>query len=361
MGPSSRRRGFSLVELLVVIAIISILIALLLPAVQAAREAARRTQCTNHLKQIGLAIHNYHHSSKRFPMSVSYVAPSRNAHVWGESILPFLEQAPLYDSIDFRVPALYEADLLGFPAGIGQQNVTAVSTPLPVFNCPSTPGGPRQTLFLLPAILPPGLSLGPSLGPGVPPFDVTCLEASSDFVPTNGIRQAWMNAYYTGPRQQGTPSGHPASDNRRGIMANANDSISMANVYDGLSNTWLIAERAGANDVWRGNSKVHDAASGSFSDSANAQVQWGGGWGSAFNGTAGFLTGTKKDGTSPGGAPGPCLLNCSNVALRGYYSFHAGGLNILLGDGHVRFYSQEMHTDIIVQLITRDGGTPISD
>ncbi len=96
---SSRHRGFTLIELLVVIAIIAILIALLLPAVQQAREAARRTQCKNHLKQLGLALHNYHDTYSVFPYGhQSEVTGARHRRAcWFQSILPFVDQAPLYN------------------------------------------------------------------------------------------------------------------------------------------------------------------------------------------------------------------------------------------------------------------------
>src|SRR5262249_55614328 len=106
--PSFPRLGFTLIELLVVIAIIAVLIALLLPAFQAAREAARRAQCANNLKQIGIALHNYHDSVGSFSISFWRVQDGRptdniNRHSWIAMVLPFLEQTPIYNAINFNV------------------------------------------------------------------------------------------------------------------------------------------------------------------------------------------------------------------------------------------------------------------
>src|SRR5262245_60462030 len=102
-----RRRGFTLIELLVVIAVIAILVSLLLPAVQQAREAARRTQCRNNLKQIGLALHNYHTACNMFPPGYVAGAPypaTTNGWSWCAQILPHLDQTPLYEKINFQLP-----------------------------------------------------------------------------------------------------------------------------------------------------------------------------------------------------------------------------------------------------------------
>lgn len=137
---SNGRAGFTLVELLVVIAIIGILIALLLPAVQAAREAARRSQCTNNCKQLALAMHNYADVHKSFPYNyggnAAATASTSTGHSWLTGILPFVEQAPLYDQIDFGLPAG-----TGNPGDATYNVNTAVSrTVVPAFICP-TDGG----------------------------------------------------------------------------------------------------------------------------------------------------------------------------------------------------------------------------
>lgn len=131
-----RRRGFTLIELLVVIAIIAILIALLLPAVQQAREAARRTQCRNNLKQIALAIHNYADVHGRFPIGMTDVHAAGNVSwdggwSWTAGILPYIDQGPLYNSFDFNYkPYGVNAD----PEG---NNIAGVRTVIPAFSCPT--------------------------------------------------------------------------------------------------------------------------------------------------------------------------------------------------------------------------------
>jgi prepilin-type N-terminal cleavage/methylation domain-containing protein len=154
VAPRSQRRGFTLIELLVVIAIIAILIALLLPAVQQAREAARRTQCRNNLKQIGLALHNYHDTFNIFPYSVmnpgvcaNAASPFRPAtrlgHRGWSLLLPYIDQAPLYNTINFNFSAteVQRAGVTGVLVGtVAPDNSAAFSRSLAAFLCPSDAG-----------------------------------------------------------------------------------------------------------------------------------------------------------------------------------------------------------------------------
>lgn len=143
----SRLSGFTLIELLVVIAIIAILIALLLPAVQQAREAARRSQCKNHMKQWGLALHNYHDVAKQFPPSVinpgsyysdQFVQPGQIRNITGYLLLlPYIDQTPLYNRINFSL-ATGAADWKGVGGG-GFQTVLD-NAEVPIQYCPSDPG-----------------------------------------------------------------------------------------------------------------------------------------------------------------------------------------------------------------------------
>jgi prepilin-type N-terminal cleavage/methylation domain-containing protein/prepilin-type processing-associated H-X9-DG protein len=137
------RRGFTLIELLVVIAIIAILIALLLPAVQQAREAARRTECKNKLKQIGIALHNYHDVNKTFPAGYYKEPAVDKGWGWGTSILPMIEQKNLFDQLDPAVN-LIPGDQAGLTPAAGTPGAL-VQTELAAYRCPSDGGAAINT------------------------------------------------------------------------------------------------------------------------------------------------------------------------------------------------------------------------
>ncbi|MEM8681662.1 MAG: DUF1559 domain-containing protein, partial [Planctomycetota bacterium] len=142
-GPRSKTRsGFTLVELLVVIAIIGILVALLLPAVQAAREAARRTQCTNNLKNLSLGLHNYHGTNQRFPSGFDFGTWGVPTWGWAYHLLPFLEETALHDDLGRGASSsrrslaevFRDANANG---GLNSAEVVLLQSPLSLFRCPS--------------------------------------------------------------------------------------------------------------------------------------------------------------------------------------------------------------------------------
>lgn len=194
-----RRSGFTLIELLVVIAIIGVLVSLLLPAVQQAREAARRTQCENNLKQLGLALHNYHDMHRRFP--AGWLPSQHNGFGWGAKILPQIEQQNLYNLIDW-------SDSIVGSATNRTQVATAV---LPLFRCPSATGPKNQRNWS---------SWGTI-------YEIDN-QAVAHYVGSFGTRWFPDNASWTGPAE--------------GIFY-CDSSIEMGDVTDGLSNTFMVGER----------------------------------------------------------------------------------------------------------------------
>jgi len=219
---SVRRRGFTLIELLVVIAIIAVLVSLLLPAVQQAREAARRTQCKSNLKQIGVALHNYHDSFNCFPMGYCAALPwvdgatdTANGWSWATMILPYMDQAPLYTQFNFGQPV---------------QNFPAIQTRIPSFLCPSdiTPGGP------IPITNAAGTTLAMA---AVSSYAAVCGDDLSDtcvgYIPIGSSASV------------GTTS--------RGAFFR-NSSVRIGDITDGTSHTILVGERASckARGIWAG-------------------------------------------------------------------------------------------------------------
>jgi type II secretory pathway pseudopilin PulG len=323
------------VELLVVIAIIGILIALLLPAVQAAREAARRSQCTNHMKQLGLALHNYHSASNCFcPGGISYGWQS-----WGGSgpdyqvknlsgmvlLLPFAEQASVYSQFDLKfavgarlvISGTPAPQVMGAPANPAfLRNCSLDSTPIPVFRCPSDNGNP---------IIPDEGSTNPAYNP----FQgYTGMKTNYDFsTSTNDMTiNFWrQNITWTGQR-----------------MFGENSYSSFRDITDGSSNTVSIAERLftvrdGQCSAWayRGHVSILDiGVAGGQQGNKSPLNNWDLSWVPNFTYTP--IPGQLGEWYYPG-------------------SMHPGGCNVVLGDGAVRFVSETAALSVLQALASMHG------
>lgn len=326
---SRGQRGFTLIELLVVIAIIAILIALLLPAVQQAREAARRTQCRNNLKQLGLAMHNYLSSSNVFPYGhqSEVGGATKRRDCWFQRILPFIDQAPRYKIYEDYVNVnAYQAEYIH---RITNRDIVG---PVPGASCPSDPSGPGiggnggQTAFQANYAVCAGVGAAFTTDPTTRLITVT----NPTVVTSNGTGMFFQNS-------------------RTGIR----------DCTDGSSNTLLLSE-----GIIRGNS-------------ASAWGELGGVWGGAPHGSFGFSTAEPPNtsvpdrvysckATSYPSAPGdaPCE-NGNSGGLPGRYnfarSFHIGGVHVTLGDGSSRFISENIDSQVWMKLGIRNDGQTIGE
>jgi len=361
--PSRTSRGFTLIELLVVIAIIAVLIALLLPAVQAAREAARRAQCVNNLKQLGLALHNYHSTNDTFPQSY----PARTTtdlklrSTWGTfspqaMLLPYMEQTQVYNSLNLSIINKHNQ------AG-AFVNFTGIGTRIANFLCPSSP-------------LPIGSQDSGRPHTGNNYFGST----GSSLVFTEGSQPNGIFRV-TGAAELGTSAGGP---------------IGIRDVLDGTSNTIAFGEwRTGdfnsnklsvpqdivANVPWPGTTVQMSMPLGqqpfltwiaACSTKAPSSTQGGGDtwktnysylgsdW---FQGMYGYSLGNTLL------APNPQYPNCRTCTwdgdldcpgMYGMSSYHSGGGNVAMADGSVKFLKSSANMTVIWALGSRAQGELIS-
>jgi prepilin-type N-terminal cleavage/methylation domain-containing protein/prepilin-type processing-associated H-X9-DG protein len=284
------RTGFTLIELLVVIAIIAILIALLVPAVQKVRESAARLQCANNLKQIGLAMHDYHGAIKAFPPGYSASGPFVNGGTdtlpgwgWAVYILPYLDQGPLYQQFDLTQPV---------------QNYPGIQTMLPVYLCPSDITGTG-------------------------PFAVTdsswnpiCVAAPTSYAGCCGGSYVNSSGAIT---TVSTTTGMNSTGIGNGILFR-NSAVTMNQITDGTSNTVLVEERCFANvqGIWTGAIDNGYCNQGAY----NAKAVAG-----KIGQAAGDLV--LIHASTINSQSGRNLDDCA--------SMHPGGANILFADGTVHF------------------------
>ncbi len=346
-----KRKGFTLIELLVVIAIIAILIALLLPAVQQAREAARRTQCKNNLKQFGLAYHNYHDTHGMFPKPTilglkvgtgSLGCSSSNP--WSVAILPFIEQGNVYNSLNLNISP--------FDASQAATYLTVI----PGYTCPTTPTGNPVVSWNIPAGVP--------LAAGFPGVDGTWTFASgrSDYEAISGVRGDLSNAAYanfsggSGGNRHGYATWAVVVTDVPGVLEDGGESSKIRDILDGTSNTILLSELAGRNQLYDRGQLVSSAAA--FDRAWIANRTGGGGWGDPFK--ENWVAGTGITGP-PTGDGGLCPINCSNEKSAGLYSWHTGGAHISLCDGSATFISENIDLFKFASLITAMKGEVIGE
>jgi prepilin-type N-terminal cleavage/methylation domain-containing protein len=304
------RGGFTLVELLVVIAIIGVLVALLLPAVQAAREAARRSSCSNNLKQLAIGVHNYHDSLGSFPSGwVDNPVANQEAFGWGALTLPYIEQGPLHSTLGVTKGSFF--DQLSLPAPNGVNVANAARTVLKTFMCPSDSGHQGGLVHQ-------NRHFGGGLGMQAAGFTGNTTRVGvSNYIGVAGHRDVANAGPNTG-MFFGTCSGNAQCSN----VAQLTEAVRIATVLDGTSNTLMIGER-----------DTHNCRSGAWVGIRNTN-------GSDDRGVILVI-----------GHSHPKLNQDTKVIIwsedrigcgEGFASLHPGGAQFAAADGSVKFISNSI-------------------
>ena len=359
--PRSQRliRGFTLIELLVVIAIIAILIALLLPAVQQAREAARRTQCKNNMKQLGLALHNYHDVYKQFPpgacgpetvdatLHAATGGYGGSAWSWTTFILPMIDQAPMYNQIVTNDGITF-GDANGAITVGGNGNadtstpegakLSLLQTKIDAFRCPSDN-------------TPSSLNISPIRGArfSASTFTSGVSVGKSNYVGSMGTKVAHFDPALT--RAAGFPLNPTAAEYQLADgMLFAFSRVKMRDVTDGTSNSILVGERSTF-----GRSADTAAGDNGLSDGLEE-------YGAAL--WAGISDITTNNVTDVMGNAGDFVnwdVDMDPTRINGYSSRHTGGAQVTLGDGSVRFISENIDQQTFLDLAAIQDGNVIGE
>ncbi len=339
------KRGFTLVELLVVIAIIGILVGLLLPAVQAAREAARRMQCSNNLKQLGLDLHNHESTFKWVPawrreflLTDTYAstgnpffaltADARSPHGPLGQLLPYLEQTNITNLFDTKKALLDPRN--NVPPFPGAQNSPAAMGKVASFICPSVPDSPSN--------------YGPYFAPLGVPSNTPYNMPRTDYAPMRGIH-SWLAQCVNLPNASTENAMLGTTDPKTKFT------VKFAEVSDGLSNTFCFLEIAGKQNVFFMNRNI--TIQPAFINLNSFYGDW-----NISRQVRGYNTAVVPTPAASNGAQGCSVINVFNA--NNPYSFHTGGIVTSRGDGSVGFFSQNTDNFVFVAMLSRDGGETVA-